>query len=224
MTPHISYPIGFCRNGHLWKDVVYRKPNGKFFCRICNYKRKQERRSLAVKFPERVQPAEVRLLMRLDKTPGYGPNGDCWIYTGETRVGKDGLGYGQLSRDGKLVLAHRLSWEMEYGPIPDGKILLHKCDNPPCCRPDHLTPGTQGDNVRDMMAKGRGPNMRLVSLTRRNPSGERNGMAKHTWEEIREIRVAYATGIFSMTRLAKKYNTNSGWICNVINHVYWKEK
>ena len=83
MTPQTtSYPTGFCRNGHPWETSAYFKKNGKFFCKVCCYNRKKERASLALLFPERVQPVEVRVLQRIDKTPGHGPNGDCWIYTG----------------------------------------------------------------------------------------------------------------------------------------------
>jgi hypothetical protein len=222
MTPSTSYPIGFCRNGHLWKDSFYMKKNGKFFCQTCCLDRQRERRSLALKFPGRVQPAEVRLMQRIDKTPGHGPNGDCWIYTGETKPAMGGKGYAKISRNGKHVFVHRLAWEMEYGPIPEGKMLLHKCDNPPCCRPDHLIPGTQLDNMRDMIAKGRGPNMKQVSLFRHNPQGERNGMAKFKEDQVREIRSEYASGLFSMPHLARKYDTNSGNICLIVNRKTWR--
>jgi len=63
--------------------------------------------------------------------------------------------YGVLAVDGKTVKAHRFAWETFYGPIPAGMMVLHKCDNPPCCNPDHLFLGTQKDNMRDAKAKGR---------------------------------------------------------------------
>jgi hypothetical protein len=50
---------------------------------------------------------------------------------------------------------HRVAWELEHGPIPDGMLILHRCDNPACWAPEHLFLGTQADNVRDMHAKGR---------------------------------------------------------------------
>lgn len=56
---------------------------------------------------------------------------------------------------GKSKYAHRLMWEEVNGPIPHGMCVLHRCDNPPCIRPDHLFLGTKADNVRDMIAKGR---------------------------------------------------------------------
>ena len=76
----------------------------------------------------------------------------CWIWTG----GRNTAGYGALrNRQHRGKLAHRLSWEMAYGPIPDGLIVCHRCDNPACVRPDHLFLGTLVDNVVDMVNKGR---------------------------------------------------------------------
>jgi hypothetical protein len=75
----------------------------------------------------------------------------CWDWTGE-HSGK----YGTLKlSDGHRKLAHRLSWELHCGPIPDGLKVLHRCDNPPCTRPEHLWLGTQRQNVADMIAKRR---------------------------------------------------------------------
>jgi hypothetical protein len=65
-------------------------------------------------------------------------------------------GYGRVHiPKGKPVPAHRFSYELVNGPIPDGLRVLHHCDNPPCVNPVHLFVGTQADNGRDMVAKGR---------------------------------------------------------------------
>ena len=78
----------------------------------------------------------------------------CWEWRGTRAV----AGYGRISasmwglRDRST---HRLSYELFYGPIPDGLLIRHKCDNPPCVNPDHLEPGTQQDNMDDMVARGR---------------------------------------------------------------------
>lgn len=82
-----------------------------------------------------------------------GPS--CWTWTGAT----DGAGYGQLRiRIGgrsRAVKAHRLSLSLSGRDVPPGLFTLHSCDNPPCIRPDHLRTGTQVDNVRDCIERGR---------------------------------------------------------------------
>lgn len=75
----------------------------------------------------------------------------CWEWT----AAKNNEGYGLTSHNGQLQLTHRLSWEMHYGPVPDGLFVCHHCDNPLCVRPEHLFTGTNGDNMKDMYKKGR---------------------------------------------------------------------
>jgi hypothetical protein len=72
---------------------------------------------------------------------------DCIEWKG--RTDKDGYGTIGSRR------AHRVAWEQTFGPIPDGLQVLHKCDNPPCCNPDHLFLGTRTDNMNDKVRKGR---------------------------------------------------------------------
>lgn len=104
----------------------------------------------------------------------------CWEWIGH----RQGAGYGRIGLGDKVKLgAHRVSWELHNGPIPDGLWVLHRCDNPPCVRPDHLFLGTNADNVADMIAKGRVRH-----------AGECNGRARLTADKVREIRVRLARG------------------------------
>lgn len=78
------------------------------------------------------------------------PNSGCWLWTRSVS-----MGYGKLWWDKKHQRAHRVSWELHNGAIPDGMLVLHKCDTPPCINPAHLFLGTHADNAADKIAKGR---------------------------------------------------------------------
>ncbi|UOF77959.1 endonuclease [Caudoviricetes sp.] len=75
----------------------------------------------------------------------------CWLWLASTR----GAGYGQFWTGERLEDAHRYSYRMHKGAIPQGQVVMHSCDNRLCVNPDHLSLGTQKDNLLDMYAKGR---------------------------------------------------------------------
>lgn len=104
---------------------------------------KQHRVSRAVRpTTQRATPIPAaRIWDHIDKSAG--PNG-CWEWIGHRN--RDGYGQG---------LAHRRAWKSVNGPIPEGMMVLHRCDNRPCCNPRHLYLGTAQDNIFDAMARGR---------------------------------------------------------------------
>lgn len=104
----------------------------------------------------------------------------CWLWRGE--ITKDGYGRTGAKKDGSTRGAHRIAWELTNGPIPDGLFVLHKCDNPPCVRPEHLFLGTQADNRRDCVAKGR------------QPRGSAARKSSLTEEDVVEIRQRHESG------------------------------
>lgn len=129
---------------------------------------------------------------------------DCWEWTKSCT----GNGYGRLGYEGKLILAHRLAWILTFGPIPEGTgsnevCVLHKCDNPKGCNPNHLFLGTKKDNVDDMRSKGRDNYL----------TGEAHGSSKLTEVQIREIR---AIGYSESSRvLGLKFGVSKGCIKDI---------
>lgn len=92
------------------------------------------------------QTLEQRFWSHVDKS------GPCWLWTAYCHP----TGYGVFNiRKGKWEYAHRMAYIFIYGAIPFEKHVLHHCDNPPCVKPDHLWPGTQKQNMKDMRDKGR---------------------------------------------------------------------
>lgn len=77
-------------------------------------------------------------------------NTGCWLWAGAQHE----QGYGLFSLHRRNVRAHRVSWVLANGPIPDSLVVCHKCDTPACVNPTHLHLGTQGENTRDAVARG----------------------------------------------------------------------
>lgn len=130
-------------------------------------------------------PLEPRLLSRevaarfWDKVDIRGPD-ECWPW----KASRTSQGYGHIRapNHGPMLKAHRVSFTLCFGPIPDGLDVLHSCDYPPCCNPRCLFSGTNADNVADRAAKGRGHSSRN--------RGEANPHAKVTSDQVEEIRQA----------------------------------
>jgi plasmid maintenance system antidote protein VapI len=133
-------------------------------------------------------------------------SGDCWLWTGA----RNRTGYGTfLIRTGVTAKANRLAWELTNGPIPDGLSVLHTCDQPACCRVEHLYLGTQQDNMRDMVTRGR------------SGRGEKH-RHKLTAAQVLEIRSRYAAGGTSHIKLAREYGVAYPTISHLLTGRTWR--
>lgn len=133
----------------------------------------------------------------------------CWAWTGTA----DGSGRGRLNINVSYKrcvpdLAARISWKISKGPIPDKLFVLHRCDNPNCVNPDHLFLGTQLDNIKDMVAKGR------------VATGERRNSAKLTDEEVCRIRSLYPS--LSEPALARMFGVDNSTLHAIVSGKTWK--
>lgn len=152
----------------------------------------------------------------VDRVDGIGSDG-CWVW----RNRKDHDGYGSVKVHGRIRRAHRFSYETFVGPIPEGMVVCHRCDNPPCVRPDHLFVGTVADNNADRNAKcrqSRGPrlSMALKLANRATPVGEAHGRSKLTESQVAEIRELLTAGALSQSQIAKRFGVCTQTV-NLIN-------
>lgn len=152
----------------------------------------------------------------------------CWLWTGARGPGYP---YGRIARPGEKesMGAHRASWELHYGPIPDGLCVCHRCDNPACVRPDHLFLGTLTDNWDDMRAKGRGsapplhigdahPMRRYPEKVRR---GEANNKARLTVAQVQTIRARHGRGE-TIRGLARAYGVTKNAVAQIVHYQTWR--
>lgn len=115
----------------------------------------------------------------------------CWEWNGLTTA----KGYGRLylGTEARTVRAHRLAYTLWVGPLRASDNVMHRCDNPPCLAPDHLSTGTPADNSADMVTK------------RRSCNGERRPQVKLTDAQVTEIRTAYVGIRGQQKELAARY-------------------
>lgn len=106
-----------------------------------------------------------------------GGPASCWEWQGSRHLTYCAVPYGQVSWPGHEKSAHRMAWELTFGPVPGGRHVLHWCDNPPCVNPDHLWLGTARMNAQHAALKGRknGPRVMDYHGTRANPVLGRRG-------------------------------------------------
>lgn len=142
--------------------------------------------------------------------PQHAPElGACWTWTGVV----DASGY---ARYGKKQKAHRLSWEIHFGPIPRGTgyhgvCVCHRCDNRRCVNPGHLFLGTHADNIEDMDRKGR----------RAHARGSLNPFSKLSEDDVAAIRQKYAPGVTTHEELAREFGVTKAAIGYVLRLGSW---
>lgn len=185
-TPSTRVTLTCATCGHTFNREPSRVSPGLHFCsRRC----------------QRDMPAEARFWRYVEKTES------CWLWTGATASG-----YGRFSIDGTVGAAHRISWEMHRGPIPDGLFVLHNCpggDNRACVNPDHLFLGTLEDNSADMVQKGR------------SSHGTRRPRAVLTDGAVRLIRDEAANGT-KLRALAARFGVSNQTITKVVRRQIWQ--
>ena len=155
-------------------------------------------------------PLEERFWPKVNKNgpvPKHCPElGKCWIWT----AAKMRHGYGMIAVKWikrRAEGAHRASWVMANGPIPNKLHVLHKCDNRPCVNPSHLFLGTKKDNMIDAVKKGR------VHL------GELHGMTKLTWKDVNVIRSLSA--FFPQSKIARQFSSSQSTVSNILSRKTW---
>lgn len=129
-----------------------------------------------------------------------GQPDECWPWQQST----GSHGYGQTWDGKNVLLAHRVSWELTNGPIPDGLRICHTCDNRLCCNPAHFFLGTDADNAMDKARKLR------IPIAKLNP------------ESVREMRRRYAEGGVSTRQLAAEYGVDRRAIVWALKGKTWK--
>lgn len=128
---------------------------------------------------------------------------ECWPWKGPG----DKDGYGRMKIGDGTVRAHRVAWALGHGFDPGDALVLHRCDNPPCCNPAHLFLGTHTDNVRDMHSKDRWVDRK----------GSRHPLAKLTEESVAEIRHRRAAGETGRA-LAREFGVAESRISTLVRH------
>lgn len=139
-----------------------------------------------------------------------GKSNECWEWL--TTLYVDGYGQFMINRTSRR--SHRISYELNHGPIPNNMVIMHTCDNRKCVNPAHLKLGTQQQNIQDMFAKGRQPKI--------SRAGTANGRAKLNEDAARYIKQHGVKGRGgNVVKLAEKYNVSTTQILCILDNKSW---
>lgn len=150
-----------------------------------------------------------------------GPD-ECW----EWQAARFPAGYGRFRVGPRMEYAHRVSYQLNIGPISPGYEVCHHCDNPPCVNPRCLFAGTRAENVDDAVSKGRIASGERHGLRRHPeavnpPRGERSGTAKLTTEQVLAIRARYARGGVTYAELGRSFGISTTQAGSIVRREKW---
>lgn len=135
-----------------------------------------------------------------------GEPNECWEWTGAVYE----WGYGVMKvANRRNCSAHRVSYVIHHGPIPDGMFVCHSCDNPPCVNPSHIFLGTPADNLKDAASKNR------------MLFGEAHPGNKFSAESVAKVRAGYPR--LSERELANLYGVSEGMVYRIVRGLAWKK-
>lgn len=154
----------------------------------------------------------ARFWKRVERSPG------CWLWTGARRGG-----YGLIRQGNAVIGAHRASYIIHFGAVPDGLFVCHHCDNRPCVNPAHLYAGTPAENSADMYRRGRVSVKEYVPPVAPEWSGENNPRSKLTNAAVLSIRQRWAREDRPTQRtLGAEYGVDASLISDVVRRRIWR--
>jgi hypothetical protein len=192
----------FC--GNTFHPIIRQLRKGKgLYCSVaCSIRHKPRR-------PKALMTTEQRFWRHVDVNgpmPENAALGHCWEWTGSF-TGSGRWRYGRLGKTNSSnwqdIYAHRVSWEIHAGPIPEGGVIRHKCDRPGCVNPAHLALGTHADNTHDMHERDRTP------------------LGRFNAEKVRMARARYEDGE-RIYKLAADYGVTRGTMSRMLRRITWK--
>ncbi len=192
------------------------------FCEKCSseFSSKNKHQRFCSKRCINLQDLPTRFWSKVDKNGPIMPhmNTPCWMWIAATA--NNGYGSFWVNERGASISAHIVAYELAYGEIPSiegyhGTVIRHKCDNKPCCNPDHLLAGTIGDNNRDTVARGRHKGKNGTK------PGEGHPGVKLSTEEVKLIRETYVPRRMGYRELGRMFDVHYSTIWLIVKHKNW---